>query len=386
MGSVDRECAAVHSGLRSGSALKRAPPAQRAAVLLRPTEQNLRMMRLASHLRATARAVGVAVIAALTLSACAAGGASGTGNGSASGATPTGPTRVVIDIEGTEVTVPEQPERVVALSEPALDGLLALGVTPIGTVTGRGQSAVPNYLAELAGGVPVLGGIAQPNFEAIGAAQPDLIVVDGTSVNNNPPVIAALRQIAPVVYTGYAGGDWKVNFRHVADALNKVDEGEAVIAAYEGRIAAAQPQLTEYADSTFSIVRWQGNSAALILKELLPGRALEDLGLKRPENQDREGRGHSDPVSLENLQSVDADYLFFGTLGGSSVGNPSAGGSVDLDGAEDALSQAMAVPGFGELEAVKNDRIILVDGSAWTSTGGPILMNRLIDDVLAALT
>lgn len=211
-------------------------------------------MRHASHLRAAARAVGVAVIAALTFSACAAG--------SASGATPTGPTRVVIDIAGTEVTVPEHPERVVALSEPALDGLLALGVTPIGTVTGRGQSAVPNYLAELAGEVPVLGGIAQPNFEAIGAAQPDLIVVDGTSVNNNPPVIAALRQIAPVVYTGYAGGDWKVNFRHVADALNMVDVGEEVIAAYEGRIAAARPQLSEYADSTFSIVRWQGNSAA----------------------------------------------------------------------------------------------------------------------------
>ncbi len=211
-------------------------------------------------------------------------------------------------------------------------------------------------------------------------------MVDGTSVNNNPPVIAALRQIAPVVYTGYAGGDWKVNFRHVADALNMVDAGEEVIAAYEGRIAAARPQLSEYADSTFSIVRWQGNSAALILKELLPGRALEDLGLTRPENQDREGRGHSDPVSLENLHSIDADYLFFGTLGGSSIGNPSAGGSTDLDGAEDALSQAMAVRGFGELEAVKNDRIILVDGSAWTSTGGPILMNRLIDDVLAALT
>lgn len=259
MGSVDRECAAVHSGLRSGSALKRAPPAQRAAVLLRPTEQNLRMMRHASHLRAAARAVGVAVIAALTFSACAAGSASGAGN--ASGATPTGPTRVVIDIAGTEVTVPEHPERVVALSEPALDGLLALGVTPIGTVTGRGQSAVPNYLAELAGEVPALGGIAQPNFEAIGAAQPDLIVVDGASVNNNPPVIAALRQIAPVVYTGYARGDWKVNFRHVADALNMVDAGEEVIAAYEGRIAAARPQLSEYADSTFSPVAFRGSAS-----------------------------------------------------------------------------------------------------------------------------
>lgn len=296
-----------------------------------------------------------------------------------------GPTRVVVDIEGAEVTVPERPERVVTLSEPTMDGALALGVTPIGVVTGRGQQTVPNYLADVASDLPILGGIAQPNFEAIGAARPDLILVDGTSVNNNPPVVAALRQIAPVVYTGYAGGDWKVNFRLVADALNLKDEGERVIAEYDARVEAAKPELAEYTDSTFSIVRWQGNGAALILKELLPGRALTDLGLERPANQDREGRGHSDPVSLENLQDIDADYMFFGTLGGSSIENPNAGGTTDIEGGEKALAEAEAVPGFTELKAYRNDRIIIVDGSAWTSTGGPILMNSIIDDVLAAL-
>ena len=132
-------------------------------------------------------------------------------------------------------------------------------------------------------------------------------------------------------------------------------------------------------------VRWQGSGAALILKELLPGRALSDLGLRRPAGQDREGRGHSDPVSLENLQSIDADYMFFGTLGGSSIEDPNAGGTTDIKGGEKALAEAEKVPGFTELNAYQNDRIILVDGSSWTSTGGPILMNSIIDDVLKAL-
>ena len=317
--------------------------------------------------------------ASLALSACG-------GNGSnASDPVAAGPTRVVVDAEGTEVTVPEHPERVVVLSEPTMDGTLALGVTPIGAVTGRGQQTVPNYLADVASDLPILGGIAQPNFEAIGAAKPDLILVDGTSVNNNPEVLEALKQIAPVVYTGYAGGEWRTNFRQVAGALGLVEEGEKVIADYEANVAGTKASLGSVGEQTFSIVRWQGTAPALILKELPPGQALVDLGLRRPPAQDTFGRGHSEPVSLENLQRIDADYIFFGTLGGSSVSNPKAGGSADLEGARKALEAAKQVPGFTRLNAYRQDHIILVDGSAWTSTGGPLLMNRLVDDVRKAL-
>lgn len=290
-------------------------------------------------------------------------------------------TRTITDIEGTTVEVPVDPQRVVTLSEPTLDGALALGVTPIGTVTGRGQGTVPNYLADLAGDIPLLGGVAQPNYEAIGAAKPDLILVDGTSINNNPDAINILRQIAPTVYAGYAGGDWRITFGYVAEALNKVEEGQGVIAAYDEHAAGVAAKLTDFSDKTFSIVRWQGGSASLILLELPPGTALSDLGLQRPENQNRRGRGHSDPVSLENLDQIDADFIFFGTLGGSSVQNPDAGGVSDREGAADALAEAVNVPGFTDLTAYKNDGIILVDGSLWTSTGGPILMTRIVDNV-----
>src|SRR4051812_35013677 len=64
-------------------------------------------------------------------------------------------TRIVTDAKATQVQVPAQPQRVLALSEPTLDGALALGVSPVGTTNGRGQSRVPNYLGDRARNIPV---------------------------------------------------------------------------------------------------------------------------------------------------------------------------------------------------------------------------------------
>ena len=87
--------------------------------------------------------------------------------------------------------------------------------------------------------------------------------------------------------------------------MNMVDKGEEVIKAYESNAATLKDQLApKYGDKTFSIVRWAGNGPALILKELPAGQVLNDLGLKRPEAQDRNGQGHSEPVSLENLATM----------------------------------------------------------------------------------
>jgi iron complex transport system substrate-binding protein len=333
------------------------------------------------------RALGAALLLLLPATLTGCGGGDETSAASTGSAGASARMRTVTDVEGTQMQVPVTPQRVVALSEPTLDGTLALGVTPVGTITGRGQSTVPHYLAEQAGDIPVLGGVANPNFEAIADAHPDLIVVDGTSINNNPDVIAVLRRIAPTFYAGYAGGDWRATFGYLADALNKKAEAEKVEDAYDAKVAAAKQKLGQtYAGKTFSIVRWQGGSASLVLKELPAGMALDDLGLARPPSQDRRGRGHSEPVSLENLEQIDADYLFFGTLGGSSNGNPDAGGTSDVAGAEKALAAAEKVPGFTRLTAYAGGHVIPVDGSLWTSTGGPLLMEGLVDSVVEALS
>ena len=283
------------------------------------------------------------------------------------------------------VRVPVAPTRVVTLSEPALDGALALGVTPVGTTSGRGVPGVAPYLAEKAGEVPIVGGVGKPDLEKIAGLKPDLILTDGTSTGGKQDALDALQRIAPVVSSGDAGGDWKANLTILGDALNKNDDAKRVIGEYDSTTAALRERLAPtYGDKTFSVVRWQGKGPGLILKELLAGRALTNVGLRRPASQDRGGPGHSEPVATENIATIDADYMFFGTLGGSSVGNPNGGGASDVEASKAALDKARETPGFAELGAVRSGHVIPVDGY-WTSAGGPLLMRLIVADIDKAL-
>lgn len=293
-------------------------------------------------------------------------------------------TRMVTDASGQEVALPLEPTRVVTLSEPTTDNALALGITPVGAVSGRGQSGVAAYLADRAGDVPILGSVGTPNLEAVGAAHPDLILVDGTSVkSDDTDTLNALKQIAPVFYTAHSGDDWRETFTRTADALGVTDEASTKLADFDAHVAAVSSRLNDggYLDQTYSVVRWQGDSAGLILKELPAGQALSALGMKRPANQDRNGEGHSEPVSLENIDQIDADWIFFGTLGKSSVNNPSAGGATGVEASEAALAEAHASVGFDSLAAVRAGHVIPVDGSLWTSTGGYLLMEGIVANI-----
>lgn len=293
-------------------------------------------------------------------------------------------TRMVTDASGQEVALPLEPTRVVTLSEPTTDNALALGITPVGAVSGRGQSGVAAYLADRADDVPILGSVGTPNLEAVGAAHPDLILVDGTSVkSDDTDTLNALKQIAPVFYTARSGDDWRETFTRTADALGVTDEASTKLADFDAHVAAVSSRLNDggYLDQTYSVVRWQGDSAGLILKELPAGQALSALGMKRPANQDRNGEGHSEPVSLENIDQIDADWIFFGTLGKSSVNNPSAGGATGVEASEAALAEARASVGFDSLAAVRAGHVIPVDGSLWTSTGGYLLMEGIVANI-----
>ena len=293
-------------------------------------------------------------------------------------------TRMVTDASGQEVALPLEPTRVVTLSEPTTDNALALGITPVGAVSGRGQAGVAAYLADRAGDVPILGSVGTPNLEAVGAAHPDLILVDGTSVkSDDTDTLNALKQIAPVFYTARSGDDWRETFTRTADALGVTDEASTKLADFDAHVAAVSSRLNDggYLDQTYSVVRWQGDSAGLILKELPAGQALSALGMKRPANQERNGEGHSEPVSLENIDQIDADWIFFGTLGKSSVNNPSAGGATGVEASEAALAEARASVGFDSLAAVRAGHVIPVDGSLWTSTGGYLLMEGIVANI-----
>lgn len=281
-----------------------------------------------------------------------------------------GATRIVVDARGMEVTVPAQPKRIVALSEADLDSLLALGVKPVGTVQGRGQTGTPRYLGDRAAGIPIVGAINAPNIEAVLAAQPDLILAGNLA---DEQILAQLRLIAPTVVTFQTGEHWRTIFQRVAETVGKTAEAQAVLQAYEARLAEVRASLGERANAEVSIVRWNAQGPVYMLPGAFSSTVIADLGLRRPAHQQSgTGTGHSPTLSLEMLDLLDADWIFVGTL--AAEGEAVA-----------AMTQVMNTPAFQQLNAVKEGHITLVDGSLWSSAIGPIAAMAILDDVEKAL-
>lgn len=274
-------------------------------------------------------------------------------------------TRQVIDANGQSQSVPDAPKRIVVLSELDLDSALTLGVQPVGTVNGRGQATLPRYLLEKAGKeIAVVGDLDNPNLEKLIDLEPDLILTGQTK----PELLALLKEIAPTVVTGNWGEPWKLVFQRSALVMNKEAEGKAFLAQYDARLQEVRTRLAKHQGEQISIVRWNPKGPSYMHGGTFASSVVQEMGLARPAHQIGDKSPHSPALSLESLNLLDGDWLVIGTL--STSGD-----------AVDAMKQAEQTPAFQQLSAIKGRRFGAVDGSLWTSTGGPQAALRVIDDV-----
>lgn len=281
--------------------------------------------------------------------------------------------RAVIDAAGESVCIPENPQRIVGLLEADVDALLALGIIPAGSTNGRGQMTPPRYLSGYLGDVPSMGQFYSPNLEVLLTLQPDLILFGGFT---DEAVLEQLNAIAPTVNTLKQGESWQEHFLRVAAILNMTEEAEAFIDGYEARLEEVRGKLGDDTDAVFIVARWSADCPQIMAPTLtFSSRVLLDLGLlpapEIPELQ--EGHPHSAPLSLESLKLLDVDWAFIGTL--SPEGD-----------AVTALDEALNNPLFQSLGVVQNGGVVQIDGSLWTSVGGPLAAMLVLDDVEAALT
>lgn len=279
--------------------------------------------------------------------------------------------RAVQDALGVTVCVPENPQRVLALMESDLDALLALGIQPIGTTNGRGQSTAPRYLTDHLKDVAIVGEFYNPNLELVLELSPDLILFGGFS---DADVLAQLNAIAPTVNTFQSGESWQSHFLRVGEVMKMTEAAQTFIASYDQRVQEIRDSLGENAESQFIVARWSAEGPQVMAPITFSSRVLLDLGLTAPDEIPdlQAGHPHSAPLSLESLQLLDVDWAFVGTL--SAEGD-----------AVTALEAVLDNPLFQSLAVVQNEHVVFIDGSLWTSVGGPIAALKVLDDVKAAL-
>lgn len=280
--------------------------------------------------------------------------------------------RPIVDAAGMQMCIPTEPQRIVGLMEADVDALLALDITPVGSTNGRGQATPPRYLNDYLDGVTSVGQFYNPNLEVLLSLEPDLILFGGFT---DEAVLEQLNTIAPTVNTLQHGESWQEHFIRVGEILNKSEEAYAFIEEYDARISEIQGELGDNAGATFIVARWGAEGPQIMAPSLtFSSRILLDLGLNGasviPELQ--EGHPHSAPLSLESLELLDVDWAFVGTL------------SVEED-VLNALDEAINNPLWQSLEVVQNDHVVFIDGSLWTSIGGPIAAMMVLDDIEVAL-
>ena len=170
--------------------------------------------------------------------------------------------------------IPTNPQKVVILTSEGTEALLALGVKPVGAVTGVTGDWYDHTKDELEG-VKQVGMEREPNIEAIAALKPDLII--GNKMRHEK-IYSQLSSIAPTVYSDTIRGAWKDNFKFYAKVLNKESESEKALKEYDDKIAYIQNNYKDKLDTEISLIRFMSGKTRIYLGNTFAGTILKEIG------------------------------------------------------------------------------------------------------------
>ena len=260
--------------------------------------------------------------------------------------------------------VPDNPQRVVILTNEGTEALLYLGVVPVGAAQSwSGDPWYDHIAAPLADTVP-LGTELAVNLEILATLEPDLIL--GTKVRQES-IYPQLSAIAPTVMTETIGGEWQENLKFYADVLGKGAEGEAAVAGFADRTKKIHDALGDAVNEEISMVRFSPNRTRIYYKDTFSGLALSQIGFKRPAAQDKDE--FATEVTKERIPEMEGDRIFYFS------------DDLNSDEAATNLNDWLNDPLWLNLEAVKAGKAQRVSEIIWNTAGGIYAAHLMLDDI-----
>ena len=260
-----------------------------------------------------------------------------------------------------ETRLARKPTRIVVLDGGELDGVLALGLTPVGmAVLTPGQTGVPPYLAGKARRkIALVGATDDLDLQKIADLKPDLIL--GSRLRDRD-LYGRLSAIAPTVMSIRPGFPWKEDFRLVGAAVGEETKAAKVLGDYERAVATARATIK--GSATVSLLRFMPGRTRLYANLSFAGAVLKDVGLPRPRLQDVDALAVN--ISPETVAKADGDWLLY-----ASFGAPDASG-------ETAVLQGDQ---WKALPAVKAGKAVRVPDELWFLGVGPTGAMAIVADL-----
>lgn len=275
----------------------------------------------------------------------------------------------VKDENGT-VKVPKDAKRIVVLEY----SFAALDVKPVGIADDGKKKRIIKPVREKIGDYTSVGTRKQPNLEEISKLKPDLIIADSS---RHKGINKELNKIAPTLSLKSFDGDYKQNinsFKTIAKALNKEKEGEK-------RLAEHDKLIKKYKDE-IKFDRNQKVLPAVVAKAGLlahpnysyVGQFLNELGFKNALSDDvtkglsKYLKGPYLQLDTEHLADLNPERMIIMT------------DHAKKDSAE--FKKLQEDPTWKKLNAVKNNRVDIVDRDVWARSRGLISSEEMAKELV----
>ena len=251
------------------------------------------------------RSVFMTLSCAFALAAC--GGQDGSASvqaGSAAAEVPAG--SVKVQTAHGEAVVPQNPERVAVYDLGAVDTLSKLGVK-IGASVDAQRLA---YLDAPLKDAVKAGTLFEPNYEALNAYNPQLIVIGSRMAKDK--VSDELAKLAPTIDMTAQTDDMKESAKARIDAYGRIfgkqAEADALKAEIDKTFADAKAAAQGKGKGLVILVN-AGKLSAFGPDSRLGGWIHRDIGVPAADEAIKEG-SHGQPVSFEYIKEKNPDWLF----------------------------------------------------------------------------
>lgn len=300
--------------------------------------------------------------------------------------TSTGPVSVT-DSLGRTVDLAEPAKRVVVLEWQQTEDLLSLCVTPVGASSIDGYATYVSA-ETLPASVTNVGERGEPDLDAVYGANPDLIVIEAYSAQDE--LLQQLEQRdVPVLATIGADGtgqiaNMKKVFSLIGEATGRTERAEQVLAEFDEHLTAAKAQVASVDLATTDFVFFDGwiESGNVVVRPYGQGALFteigEQLGLTgawTDEINDSYGSGGVDPAyglaqtDIEGLTAVGEANLIYAN-----------------DGTADSyVTELQKNSIWTSLPAVQQGRAFEFPPGVW-GAGGPRSGEQAIDAFVSVIT
>jgi iron complex transport system substrate-binding protein len=276
---------------------------------------------------------------------------------------------IVIKHKQGETALPAKPEKILVFDLASLDTLTALGVEVAGVPSGP----KPDYLKSFNDAKYLKAGtLFEPDYEAVNAAEPDLIIVAGRSSGK----YAELAKIAPTIDLSVDAKNFfpeaKANVETLGNLFDKKAQADALLAKLDSSVDGLKTLANGKGTGLFILTA--GGKISAFGPGSRFGMIHSVYGIA-PAAETPQAGGHGQAVSFEYILETNPDWLIV----------------LDRDAA--IGNEGVAAAQFLDNEIVRKTKawqaghLVYVDSGAWYLVGSGIsAMQRTVDQLTTAFS